>query len=375
MNLAFATLKYYPFGGLEKSFLNICKEALRRGHELTIYCRKWQGDRLAGANIIELPVKGLTNHAKLQEFHRLLMQSIEHLDPDLLVGFKRMPDLDLYYNGDVCFIEEAQAKHGSWYRLTPRYRTLAAFERAVFDPAGQCHVMYISEREKQIYQRIYKTPEQRFHSLPAGIDKRSIRTAIENQKRKQLRVEHQLTDQQVVCLMVGSDFKRKGVDRSIAAVAALPPDLRKDVVLWVIGAGDSAPYQKQASQAGIASQVVFLGGRSDVPDWLAAADILLHPARQETAGNAILEGLVAGLPVVVSACAGFSVHVAEAEAGILVEDKNYQSGLNHALETLVSNPELRERYGQKGWDYADSTDLYNRPQVALDIIEELAGVR
>ena len=74
MKLAFATLKYYPFGGLEKSFLNICKEAIARGHELTIYCRQWQGDKLPGATVVELPVKGVTNHAKLQTFHRLLMR-------------------------------------------------------------------------------------------------------------------------------------------------------------------------------------------------------------------------------------------------------------------------------------------------------------
>ena len=134
MKLAFATLKYYPFGGLEKSFLNICKEAIKRGHELTIFCSRWDGELLPGATIVEMPVRALTNHGKLKKFHQLLMERYRGGAFDLLVGFKRIPDLDVYYNGDVCFIEAADQKHGKWYRFTPRYRAMAFMESSIFSP-------------------------------------------------------------------------------------------------------------------------------------------------------------------------------------------------------------------------------------------------
>lgn len=366
-------MKYYPFGGLEKSFLNICKEAIRRGHSLTIYCKQWQGDKLAGANIIELPVKGLSNHRKMQSLHHLLMLEYRRGDFDVLVGFKRLPDLDVYYNGDVCFIQEAAGKHGGWYKLTARYRSMARMEAAVFAPESKTHILYIAEREKAIYQGAYHTPENRFHALPAGIDKAAIREAINAGKRDVIRAEQQLGDERLVILMVGSDFKRKGLDRAIDALAALPPLQRDKVCLWIVGTGDAQAYQKQAARLGVDQQLVFWGGRNDVPNLLSAADILLHPARVETAGNAIIEGMVAGLAVIVSASAGFSSHVAAGEGGLLVEDTPYQQqNLNQALERLVSDAELRKKLGANGWHYADNTDLYRRPQVAMDVIETVA---
>lgn len=376
MRLTFATLRYYPYGGLEKSFLNICKEALRRGHELTIYCTSWEGEKLAGAKIIEVPVSARTNHGRVSELHRAIMAERRKARDDAFVGFKRMPDLDVYYCGDVCFANEAAEKHGPWYRLTPRYRGLVANERAVFSPGSHTHVLYISEREKNIYQSVYDTPDSRFHELPAGIGKEAIREAKRGDARGRIREQLGLDETDFMMIMVGSDFRRKGVDRALAAVAALPENERERVCLVVVGEGDVNAYRAKARRLGISGRVHFLGGRSDVPDLLAAADGMLHPALVETAGNAILEGMVAGLPVLVSASAGFSYHVERAGAGILIADRPYrQSAFNDQLKLLLQSPGLAKEYSQKGLAYTDAVDLYRRPQVAVDIIETVARSR
>lgn len=373
MRLSFATLKYYPFGGLEKSFLNICKEALRRGHELTLYCYKWQGEKLPGANIIEVPLRSLSNHGRIEEFHAKVMAiRSRHLD-DVFVGFKRMPDLDVYYNGDVCFKNEVTQKHAGWYRLTSRYRVLSSFEDAIFSPNSATQIMYVSEQERQIFQREYQTPDERFSALPPGIDKTKIRQAHDKNIGASIRAEFGATDSQLVFVMVGSDFQRKGVDRAIRAIAALPESLRNNAQLWVVGEGKAPRFKKLAASLSIGSQVHFLGGRSDVPDILSAANVLIHSAVTEAAGNAILEGMVSGLPVIVSRSAGFSYHVERADAGIVVNDVPFNQTLfDEALKRLAEDGALRERLSKNGWEYADRVDLYRRPQVAVDIIEGVA---
>lgn len=370
LRLTFATLRYYPFGGLEKSFLNICKEAIRRGHVLTIYCSSWEGERLPGARIIEVPLSKHSNHARLAEFHQKVMAARSHEPDDVFVGFKRIPDLDLYYNGDVCFIDEAARKHGRWYQWTPRYRHMAAFEQAVFSTEVGTEILFISPREKEIYQRVYGTPEQRFHELPAGIDKQAIRAVEREQARVQVRAELGCASDDTVLIMVGSDFRRKGVDRAIRALAAANHPRAR---LWVVGTGERAPYVRLANKLGVAAQVQFLGGRSDVPVLLGAADILFHPAVVETAGNAILEGMVAGLPVIVSASAGFSAHVARAGGGLVVDDQPFeQARFDEAVARLLASPSLAMALGSKGYAYADETDLYRRPKVAVDVMEAIA---
>jgi UDP-glucose:(heptosyl)LPS alpha-1,3-glucosyltransferase len=373
MNLAFATFKYYPFGGLEQSMRNIALEILRRGHNLTVYCHSWQGELLPNARLEVLPVKGWTNHRKMLTFYAQFQRQLTSRHHDLVVGFKRMPGLDLYYNGDVCYLSEMALKPNALAKFTPRYKVLSRFERAVFSKDSSTRIMYIAEREKQIFQSCYDTPDSRFHALPPGIDKARIRDACSADQRNRTRMGLGETEESLIVLMVGSDFRRKGVDRAIHAIAALPPGLKEKSRLWVVGKGNSEPCEKLAKKYGIEKHVRFLGPRDDVPLLLAAADILLHPALTETAGNAILEGLVAGVPVIVSESAGFSVHVARAGGGLVVPDIPWrQNLLDQALLTLAGDKELRVKFGEQGWCYADNTDLYRRPQVAADIIEKLA---
>ncbi|ABA88523.1 glycosyltransferase [Syntrophotalea carbinolica DSM 2380] len=351
---------------------NIAREVLRRGHKLTFYCHSWEGPHLSGAKIEIIPAKGWTNHGKMLSFVRKFQKTVHKCEHDLVVGFKRMPGLDLYYNGDVCYQHEVGLKYIPLLKLAPRYKILSSFEKAVFSKEASTHIMYIAEREKRIFQSCYETPEQRFHPLPAGIDKKSIRDASSSGQRTRTRSALGVSGDSLVLLMIGSDFQRKGVDRSMRALAALPADLRQNTQLWVVGKGDARPFAKMGAELGIADQVVFLGPRDDVPHLLAAADILLHPALSETAGNAILEGLVAGIPVVVSESAGFSVHVARADGGLVVSDIPWhQHLLDKALLRLASDQEFRKQLGQNGWYYADITDLYGRPRVACDIIEKL----
>jgi UDP-glucose:(heptosyl)LPS alpha-1,3-glucosyltransferase len=373
MNFAFITFKYYPFGGLEKSLRNIALEVARRGHAVTLYCYDWRGDALPGVAVEILPAAGVTNHGRMASFVRQVRRCLAGRRHDLVVGFKCMPGLDLFYDGDVCYRHAMRSGRSRLVRLTPRYRTLAAFEEAVFSVASSTHVMYIAEREKSLFQACYGTAEARFHPLPPGIDKARIRAACSRDGRMAVRADLGAGEDALVLLMVGSDFRRKGVDRTLRAMAALPDGTRSATQLWVVGKGDAAPHARLADRLGLGRQARFLGPRDDVPALLAAADMLLHPALSETAGNAILEGLVAGLPVIVSESAGFSIHVARSGGGLVVPDLPWrQARLDQALARLATDEELRRRLGGQGWHYADITDLYRRPRVAADIMEQLA---
>ena len=53
---------------------------------------------------------------------------------------------------------------------------------------------------------------------------------------------------------------------------------------------------------------------------MAAADLLVHPARHDTTGTVILEAIVNGLPVVTTSICGYPQHVDAAEAGIVINE-------------------------------------------------------
>ena len=71
-----------------------------------------------------------------------------------------------------------------------------------------------------------------------------------------------------------------------------------------------APHLEGAhSSDGLASRICFLGFRTDVPCILAAADLMVHPARYEAYGLGVHEALCRGLPAIVSAAAGVTERI------------------------------------------------------------------
>ncbi len=75
--------------------------------------------------------------------------------------------------------------------------------------------------DKQIadFQKHYQTEAERFHILPPGIyPDRKYSHAASPISREIFRKKNGITEQQYLLLQVGSDFTRKGVDRSIEAL-------------------------------------------------------------------------------------------------------------------------------------------------------------
>lgn len=373
MKLAFLLNNFYPYGGLEKNFLRIVHACRHKGHQVTVFTMSWQGEQPQGVDIVLLPGRGMTNHGRSRSFIR----QFHNTDPavfDLIVGFNRLPGLDLYYAADVCYVLDIARRRSFLSRLTSRYRTYAAFERAVFGKNSTTHIMYLAEAEKKNYISVYGTPDERFHYLPPGIEKKKIRVNCPAEIRDEVRRECGVGADEFMLLMVGSDFSRKGVARAIKSLAALPDELQKKTRLFVIGKGKEKKYRRQAGSSGVYDCVNFLGTRQDVPRFLAGADVLLHPAVTENTGNVILEAMVAGLAVLATAVCGYAFHVKKADAGQVVSEPFDQQEMNRLLIQMLQSDLLRT-WGKNGFAYADLVDLYSRPQAAVEIIENLVAAK
>ena len=372
MNLAFCLFNYFPFGGLERNFMAISQECIKRGHTIDVYTMSYEGEPPKGLNVNIVSVRGASNHSKAAAFSKYMATNINRSNYDLVMGFNKSPGLDLYYAADVCYAARIDRQRNFLSKLTPRYRIFSDFEKAVFSPDSPTHIIYISRQEKIIYQDTYKTQENRFHYAPPGINKEKIQEDITFQNRQETRHLLSINEQDNLLLMVGSNFKTKGVDRSIRALASLPDKLRGSTYLFIIGKGKEKNYKKMAASLGIGDNVHFLGTRDDVSLYLAGADFLLQPSLNENTGNAIVEALVAGIPVLATENCGYAEHIRLANAGRVVPSSPFaQESMDMTLkEMLLSNE--RDAWKKNALAYADRTDLYNRLNVICDIIESIA---
>lgn len=368
---AFCLFKYFPFGGLQQDFLRIAKVCLARGHQVDVYTCSWEGEMPDGLHVSIIPVWRLTNHRRDESFAKKLSKYLAAKYYDAVVGFNKMPGLDVYYAADTCYALKARTK-SFWYRLTGRCRSYLRLERAVFDKQSKTEILLISEQEKVFFKDYYGTAELRFHSLPPGIARDRIAPPNAEEIRTKLRNELGIDSNQNVVLMVGSGFKTKGVDRAIRAVSSLPFRLREKTILLIVGKDNAKPFWRLAKRLCISKQVRFVGGRKDVPRFLVSADLLLHPAYRETAGMVLIEAMASELPVLATDVCGYSYHIEHADAGEIIPSPFKQETLNQLLVSMLIS-DKKNQWQNNGRNYIANTDVFSLPEKAADIIEQVAA--
>ena len=368
MRLAFILYKYFPYGGLQRDFMRIALECQQRGHSIRVYTPIWEGEVPEGFEVVVVPVKALFNHHRNEKLTAWVQADLRERPVDRVIGFNKMPGLDVYYAADGCFEDKAQTLRNPLYRRWGRYKHFAEYERAVFAPESNTEILMISEVQQPLFVKHYGTPAERFHLLPPGIalDRRAPANAAEI--RAEFRREFALADRDLLLVQIGSGFKTKGLDRSLKALAALPDELKPRTQLMVIGQDDPKPFQLQAKALGVGDQVKFLKGRSDIPRFLLGADLLIHPAYNENTGTVLLEALVAGLPVLVTDVCGYAHYIEDADAGRVVPSPFEQTTLNRMLAEMLADDARRAAWQRNGLAYAETADLYSMPQRAADVI-------
>ena len=367
MTIAFCLFKYFPYGGLQRDFLRIALECQRRGAAVRVYTLSWDGEIPDGFDVHIVPVRAWSNHRRVKKFSNYVNSELRTLNPELLVGFNKMPGLDVYYAADACFKEKAITQRGPLYRRGARYRLYAAFEEAVFGATSKTEILMISKTQEPLFVKHYGTPAARMHFLPPNVARDRIAPPDAPELRAAFRRQNGFDADTKFLIQIGSGFIKKGVDRSIRAVAALPAGVREKTVLWIIGKDRKARFEKLAAALNVSKQIVFTGGRDDISTILLAADLMIHPAYDENTGTVLVEALAAGLPVLCTAVCGYSTYIHSAAAGAVTPKPFEQTVLNSQLLNLLTAGKLPQLH-KNALHYAQTHDLYSMHEHAADII-------
>lgn len=368
MLIALCLFKYFPYGGLQRDFLAIGKELYKRGHQIRVYTRSWQGEKTSEFDIIEVPVRALTNHSANVKYYEWVKKHLASHPVDKVIGFNRMPGLDFYYDADVCYAEKIEQEQRSFfYRISGRCKHYLEYEKAVFEKGTKTKILLLSRVQQTYFQKHYQTESERFYLLPPGISPSRKYQNAPAGAREKICKELDIPTSSFLLLQIGSDFSRKGVDRSIEALASLPEDIRQKTHFIVIGQDNPNNFIKLSKKLKVDTNVHFLLGRNDVPYFIAGCDILLHPARSENTGTVILEAMAGGLPEIVSEECGYSFHVTTAKSGLVLKTPFTQTEFNKALnDSITSN--LVSCWRKNACFYSDNAELYSLANKAADFI-------
>jgi glycosyltransferase involved in cell wall biosynthesis len=131
--------------------------------------------------------------------------------------------------------------------------------------------------------------------------------------------------------------------RAFARVHERLPEAR----LAVLGSGPlEADLRGLAAELGV-TDAVLLPGRTEIRDWLERADVFVHTSRWEGFGIALLEAMLASLPIVATNVSAIPEVVVPGETGALVAAGDVE-GVARELLALLGDPALAQRLGEAG---------------------------
>ncbi len=195
-------------------------------------------------------------------------------------------------------------------------------------------------------------------------------------RRAGVRAALGVEDSTPVILAVGRQEFQKGHLYLLDAIARLRR-FAPEVALWLAGreGAMSREIRERTQLLGIADRVRMLGHRDDVPDLMAAADVLAFPSLYEGLGGTLIEAMALELPIVASDLPAIREVTDSGACAILVRPA-HPLRLTEALRVVLADSasrRIRTMAGRKRFEQVYTTDRVGDQMVKL--MREIAEVR
>ena len=313
LRLALVTRRFWPLpGGIENTLTRVCHELVRRGHQVTAYVPRTQGEWPAttdrhGVRIRRLEPSGGRWWSEARYLRRLsaAVFGTAETRPEVVwtLGLK----------GDAYAMLGAAAAYGVPVVLQPERPGLsgdchwqleapcgARIKRRCYAAAGYVALTPLVERE--LIAAGY--PRPRIRHVPLGVP---IREASTPQARAEARRSLALADPALaidepsrLILCAGRFRLARGLELMLEAFRRCAAR-RPESYLWFVGEGPDAAYlRERVFELGLARRVRLTGAFDDVEDVFRAADVAVFPPPEDGPAVGLLEAASFGLPIVAS---------------------------------------------------------------------------
>jgi UDP-glucose:(heptosyl)LPS alpha-1,3-glucosyltransferase len=150
-----------------------------------------------------------------------------------------------------------------------------------------------------------------------------------------------LDESDFAVLLVGNDWKKKGLPCLLEAVESLKAPAIK---ILVAGSDTKGPYL--AAIRRLENRLRFLPLRRDVEFYYAAADTYAGPSLEDAFALPPMEAMACGVPVIVSREAGVSEIITHGVDGFILENPRDSRVLASLIQELYTDADLRHRLGE-----------------------------
>lgn len=227
---------------------------------------------------------------------------------------------------------------------------------------GELHVMAIADKiiaatpaEYAQLHWLYGVDVYKVVTIPPGVDLQRFKPIAKEFAKQQIGIppEHKNI------LFAGRIEPLKGIDtllQAISLIYKLAPAAIENVCVSIIGGDpwsddpddEMARLQEIGRDLGVMDMVAFLGAKDQdiLPDYYAAAEMVVMPSHYESFGMVALEAMAMGTPVIASEVGGLAFLVQDGVNGFHVPSRDPEA-LAERIYTLLNDDECRKRLGHQ----------------------------
>jgi glycosyltransferase involved in cell wall biosynthesis len=335
-----------PFlGGAEIALERMAKGLRERGHEIltVLGCRGETEDRIARSGIcVEYAQMHLTDkwHVVRTLSSRFHLRSILRSFRPHIIHSNDLPTHQATSSAAMGLGVPKICHH--------RYPFGSHVFRWLNKYGCDCHVFVSHALRGDMAEAMRPIPDDRQAVIHDGLE---LPPSTSPSERNSARGRLGLGLDRAVVLFAGQVIERKGVADLLRAWSLLDRAARARAELVIVGDDLKGNGQYRREMEQLASDLDcparFVGFRKNVSEWLSAADIAVVPSHVEPLGNAVLEAMSHGLPVVATRVGGIPEMVADGETGILVAP-HAADELGKVITRLVCDLEHARTLGVHG---------------------------
>ncbi len=177
--------------------------------------------------------------------------------------------------------------------------------------------------------------------IPNGVDIVLFTKHISEDERSRIRERFHCQSNDIVLVTASRLSQKNAIDDVVRAMGGLPEKYK----FLVLGSGeDEGMLKKLSEEEGVSSRIHFFGSvpHKDLPSFLQASNIFIRPSRSEGLGNAFLEAMACGIPVIGTMVGGIPDFLLDGETGLGCEVDSPES-IARAVRKLEEDAVLRAR--------------------------------
>ncbi|MBF0275831.1 MAG: glycosyltransferase family 4 protein, partial [Nitrospinae bacterium] len=322
MKILFITKKFYTNADSSSYTPNIARQLFKRKHEVNIMAAEWEkGEKNESVQFLDTPSFPMGLFIRQLTFTLSAKVGLVQDKFDIIQTNELVHGQDIYRAGNGCFREWIDLYSGYISSLekfflgkTPYAIFMKMMEKMTFNKDSYKKIVAISKLGKEEIIKHYKVPAKDIKVIYNGVDLKRFKPASD-QLKEEVRREFSLDKNDFVLLFVGSDWERQGLKFLLDVFARLE---KNNLKLLVVGTGKQKKYKKLIPQDKI-DKVIFTGMIKEPEKVYKCADVFVLPALYEPFGNAHLEAMSSGLPVITTSRSGAAEIIKHTVNGFVVE--------------------------------------------------------